>query len=129
MSADHDRLMQLREEDYITLAKPYSVKTILNVISNFDVKIIKASDSSQKIHKVSLKDKLQSLERALQDNDPIAVESVLHQIKTTFGYLDQWEEIKQIQKIENTYSVHKNTVALFANAAQTYKRWKRFYSN
>ncbi|HSY61668.1 MAG TPA: response regulator [Cytophaga sp.] len=131
MSADHDRLMHLKEAGYMILAKPYSIEDILNIISNSGIKTtesVKSNEPSEDIHRTSLNDKLQSLEVVLQNKDHASIESLLHQIKTTFGYLNQWEEIKHIQKIENTYSVHNSTEALCTNTSELYARWKILYS-
>ncbi|WP_018341909.1 ATP-binding protein [Cytophaga aurantiaca] len=132
MSADHDRLAQLKELNYATLAKPYSIEEILSIISDSGIRTTNATkfhDASEDIHRKSLIDKLHLLKIALQNKDYVNIESLLHQIKTAFGYLAQWDEIKQIQKIESTYSVHKNNETLYLSTTDLYKHWKTFYSS
>lgn len=124
ISADHD---QLKKSPYQTLSKPYSSKDLLMFISD---KITVQNDNTQitdPIHLTSLHEKLKIFHKALQENETNAIISILHQLKTTLGYLNKWEEIKQIQKIENTYSVHKNIDVLHASSLVFYEHCKKLF--
>lgn len=132
MSADHDRLLKIKETNQLILPKPYSIEAILNILSTLNVKTTQkpiVHQSLDNVHIESLQHKLTLIEQAINEYNIETVESVLHQIKTTFGYLHQWEEIKHIQKIENVYALHNNEKLLYNSTKELLAEWKKNYSN
>jgi signal transduction histidine kinase/DNA-binding response OmpR family regulator len=132
MSADHERLLKIKEANQLTLPKPYSIEILLNTISNLPLqtdKVLSPDPSLDYIHIDSFKEKITLIGQAIEQNDVKMMESVLHQIKTTFGYLQQWEEIKHIQKIENMYLLYKDDAIFQSSVAELYAQWNKFYSN
>ncbi|MBC7450377.1 MAG: response regulator, partial [Cytophagales bacterium] len=136
MSADHEHLNDLKEQHYHTLAKPFTIYALLSELSSLAIDIkkpdtieINTGTELDSLHLQSLSEKLTALERALNEGDAEEIIYYLHQLKTTFGYLNRWEEIKMIQKTESSYTLYAKDKDLFTDVSNMLASWNEPYSN
>lgn len=123
MSADHEQLNTLKEK-YLVLPKPFTTEALQNTLNEVSYRKQTESHSIQ-IHQESLENKIMHLETALKNQDAKSVIFYLHQVKTTIGYLNHWNEIKNIQKVESDYTLTTSDPDLFRNVAELITGWKK----
>ena len=132
MSADHDYLNALKKQNHSTLPKPFTVENISTILNevNIDIPInIHVTTVSEPIHIDSLLEKIKLIESFIQQNDVESVLFYLHQIKTTLGYLNYWEEIKEIQKEETVYALYKNEITFKKSISILLNKLRNNYSS
>jgi len=121
MSADHEELNILKEK-YLILPKPFTTETLLHTLNAVSFTY---TDNSEGIHKESLEEKIRNLENAITNLDSKSVLFYLHQIKTALGYLNLWDEIKNVQQLESNYSFTHSDQDLFNNTSALIADWKK----
>ena len=132
MSADHDYLNELKKQNHSILPKPFTVENISTILNevNIDIPInIHVTTVSEPIHIDSLLEKIKMIESFIQQNDVESVLFYLHQIKTTLGYLNYWEEIKEIQKEETVYALYKNEITFKKSISILLNKLRNNYSS
>lgn len=137
MSADHDYLNELKKLEYHTIAKPFTLENISGILNNlnnnnrifsiYQQKNLTETAKSNTLHTTSLLDKINKIELALHIQDLESILFFLHQIKTTMGYLENWEAIKEIQKEETKYELYKNDISLKKSVLIMLNKWKITY--
>ncbi|MGN6646145.1 MAG: ATP-binding response regulator [Cytophaga sp.] len=129
-SADHDYLNKLKKQNFHILPKPFTGEDLINALNSLKVSVQLKNYTSipDIIHIKSLLEKITLLEQALKENDIQSILYYLHQLKTTLGYLNHWEEIKLIQKEESAYALYMKADAFKQSIALILPGLKDRYS-